>query len=1776
MDQQNLSSLDYSCSYDQNKPNMSSSPMHKMQLKMQHQQRLRDSNQNARSSSSAHVDPFQKIGSKAMSEINLSLADQLENMQLDQNEIQQKSLMLPQQKLSQNHPKDQQMFQQITHKASLSQLMKVGPNHNASLADFRSIIASQPINDIHASQEQLNAIVNAQKHSDYIVSDYMDKIQTRIALLETELKFADRKLQVMFAEYTDMHAKIEKLENLTIAQHSVLANLMSLCSHNQTKEFSNAKELQEKASSLLAMDPQALYNPMEQYGEQMVDNSHNEFHAMLEDMKNEAIIDGSFRSMQSSGIQVPIDDYSSDIDHVALMAYLNEEQSNQERFELFKSLMMNQAERQKLFEESSSLDLMKNLTESTLNKNENFFRSGEVNKNLFSTMSASEHASLGPSSLQMIFEDNEDKGEVKDTSSPKDDKTKEESEGDSLSLSKKDINEVGASRSDSRKSKTKRKKHHQHLQQEHLQLQQSDDPAVGEIVDEILKIENMTDVLQKDHLDELRFLVKTNLKYFENFRKLDKNFLLLLLNSDTELKLGVASLSVSERFQKLMEKLKRNIEMMKKMAPSSDKNLSTKSLTSSSLYSDDEYFQSLKQSLERHNSMQLLLHIQNPNLKAKSPSSVLDLELASSNDFENDDGSSSPPPPAPNGGGESSCYVFKSDNEEPGNSDQEWNPFHSDVMTMMRDPRKKDNETLLNLSPYRFGQRSPKHPKSDSGLSSMSGFSSFEKSPISPSNLTFEPNVNLRQNIRNNQEYIRFLSSQSGAKLAHPSQPHTSQFYFSDIPQVAHQNVTAAATETIFTEENLNYIKELSQNIPICSVIENKSIFDSVSSMNKNNPLNMPINWNNSQKSLNVNVYPDLIVNQDEARASSLQSRLDMLQDEKKLLSQQKMQLKQQEQLQHQQRLLQQQQQLQQKNRKSESGRPKSHLTDHLNFYPSSSSITDYNSSMNLEYQREFATKEKAYHPQQQQKHPKEAQHDEFMQHTHGKYQQHSEKHSQEARDNSENMAAIRGRAHSTSSEKSSYINKVHSWLEMPTKLKKFSKRNRSNSLPGEVETDEAFAKQSYKMGIKKMGVNHEHESDNARHGKKKEVYVMKSYMKGKKKQIAHTMTNIMNKAKVYRRHSFSHSVSDDDENQTTQQSSPSSYKTPRYQQNSSKKSFSDTETDISSAFSDNDDVADNNAAMSLFAMIGETSQPTLSAPQQARNSDTGDSDTGKPSSDYSASSNRKSREIDPEMQTAEGGNSFNLNFTSTSMEFAASRKVGMLRKKGSVSDEQSQQQPQQSNQSNFQQMSDFVTMMSPSAEDEVRDEADEQFGGGFQRVSIKKRAPPPQIVAPLPETTAPTLTTTTPHMLSKTHSIFVDSIDDEKSVNEKDEEPSVSSVSPRPPVPSPRLGYAARSVSIRGGNSLDIPGKEDEGDTRSQHSFRSSRRQSTEENSIDTDDEYFQYEMRNLEELERNSHMESILQDDRNEVINNIIKLDQSFERCEHEPDASVKQMMEQVLRELKVKVKSIEAHDDSIQDEFNNNKKSKKKNVYEKFTMASNIQDMPWNRDSDDDGEYDDHMEQINQLEMEMNDANYGKVKRKRKKVGDKIPKYSPSSSEDDEDDFEKSLPSSSSPPVEDYRIKGDRHSQSSGVTSGPDSPMQSDDDAGSDGTSDHMHVIKSQKNEQLLDQTVQPPEKQEKDRGAPSDEKLASMGAAVEAETLEKSTNENAKPSMKKLMQLSSTISTDSTNQDSGISETSGGPVMGSKWKLLKTLKERKEMTSQGKIKEEDEHTSKKTVS
>ncbi|XP_024945044.1 uncharacterized protein LOC107272004 isoform X6 [Cephus cinctus] len=113
---------------------------------------------------------------------------------------------------------------------------------------------------------------------------------------------------------------------------------------------------------------------------------------------------------------------------------------------------------------------------------------------------------------------------------------------------------------------------------------------------------------------------------------------------------------------------------------------------------------------------------------------------------------------------------------------------------------------------------------------------------------------------------------------------------------------------------------------------------------------------------------------------------------------------------------------------------------------------------------------------------------------------------------------------------------------------------------------------------------------------------------------------------------------------------------------------------------------------------------------------------------------------------------------------------------------------------------------------------------------------------------------------------------------------------------------------------SLEIPwsgrGDPDE-DNRSTHSYRStsrvsSRRQSTED-SIDSEDEWYCYELRKLEELERQSQME---------IEMGVVLVEEPEETEPYEPDEDVKERMSFVLRELRLKAKP---RDEVVEKEIN-----------------------------------------------------------------------------------------------------------------------------------------------------------------------------------------------------------------------------------------------------------------
>ncbi|XP_070502890.1 uncharacterized protein unc-13 isoform X9 [Chironomus tepperi] len=1781
-----------------------SSPIHlqKMQFKLQQrlnenaqmQQQLQQQQQHLQQQQQMSAPPqamsplmVRKIGTKAASAIDLSNGQQPYDMttqlQHQQNVQQmppnpQHSLMLHQQQKfpHQNHPIEQQIFQQFHQKAMLNQLMKIQGN-NASLADFRSIVHNQPqVDDMLASKDQIHAIVNAQKHSDYIVEDYMEKIQTRIALLETELKFADRKLHVLYGEYNEMLAKIDKLENLTIAQQQVLANLLDLC-NNQNQEVTAAKNIQAKAQQLFGIDAQSimsmsqLENFQEPFHQETVDSTATEFNELLEDLKNEAIIDGlrgqggkftqqqqsfqqqqqqqqSFQQQQQQSFQQHQqqfqNDYEGDADYEALIAMINKQMKFQPTFNFLQRneqaqefLKSQEALKQHILQQQNAMELMKNLNDAQLNMEMDFFRSGEINKSLFDAVQQP---------LDMIYEDNEDKDGNGKEASP---------------ISEQQKDDEKSTTSTTKKSKTKKKKHHQQLQLQQFQLQ-SDDQLIHEIIEEVLKLEALTNLVNKNQHDELKNWIKNEIKIFHNLKKLDMNFVTLLVNPVTQPSPN-SSMSLEEedqRFENLMKKIRKNLEILKKTTTTTDvveQQPKDNNLTSSksSIYNDDEYLQSLRKSLDRHNSMQLLLHMQNPNLQSSTTSTTK--SVLNSSDFLSDeqldvDGSSSPPPPAPNG---DVYYPTEDIYAAASHLEQEWNPFHVDILMMKEQQQQLSQQQQqlsqqqsqqlsqqhASLSPYRK-QSSPKNAKSDSGLSSMSGFSSFEKSPNSPSySLPYDhATVTFRGNIRS-QDYLKLLNSYQQMKAAGTAADVTSPFLFSDVtnsPQIQPQNVVvqqSTTTDGIFGEENLNYIKELSQNVPICSIYENKSIFDNVSVIKPASAWEVYVKNQQHVVDEQPKAFPDLIANQEvkapqkssqdaqEAlRNQQQQQQLEALLEQRRKLDAQKQQLKQ-----EQQALLLKTKQRQQQQPSKSSQRQ---LTDHLVYYPSQQSITDYNSSMNLEYQRE-------YPPAREPQHHQNLQHDEFMQHAHAQQQVHLQHLQQrQLQQQQQSQQQLQGNEKIKDKKHHAYLNKMHNWLP-EIKLKKMSKRHRSNSLPGQVDNEEYFENQSYKMNLKQqsqqLSQQPSQQHQQPKHGKKGDIYVMKNYMKGKKKDLVRAMSSVVHKAqKSVRRHSFSHHNLSDDESHP-----PEVRQSPKFQQvratrsmsaapSNKGRSYSDTETDISSMFSDSEE----HSGTPIFATMADS---------MTKHSDAGDSDVAdKVVSDSSAGSKKLQP---PHDANGDQSGQFNLNFTSTSMEFAASRKVGIYRKKSSNAD---------------------------GCDDTGSPTDNDNFDGIFE----KSKKPPS-------------------HMLTKTHSIFVDSIDDNE---EKKPVPmprhDSNDSQPNKPIPSPRFEHS-RSNSIKA--SLEVPGGRDEDDSKSQNSFRtsiSSRRQSTED-SIDTDDEYFYYEMRNLEELERNSHMESILQDNKNQLISNIMSLDKTLA----EPDEDVKKNMSNVLSELKAKVKLREPVESA-------KPKKSSSNIYDKFNFSTNLNDMPWNRESEDDDDAN-YMNQLNQFESEIRDSSYGKVKKKRKKSKQRE-RYekSSSSSADDEDDKSIASPQPAQSAHDDYHLAVDKferpHSQSSGVTSGPDSPIASDDEMelnfnerpghgpGHDVVTDDDKLIvaenyedfkERQKNERLLEHIQQPPQHSNDDRGA-YDGKIQSNTAAAVTELNDNDDDMVGRKTiggMKKLMQLSSTISTDSTNQDSGISDTSGGPAGSSKWKLLKTLKERKEMNNQVKIKEEEECGKEKPV-
>ncbi|XP_017778401.1 PREDICTED: protein unc-13 homolog A isoform X5 [Nicrophorus vespilloides] len=77
---------------------------------------------------------------------------------------------------------------------------------------------------------------NYDPNVDYIISDYMERLGTRLNILETELKYAWRALDLLSQEYIKMWERLEKLESLLYEQQSVIAQLLDFYTSGGSRE----------------------------------------------------------------------------------------------------------------------------------------------------------------------------------------------------------------------------------------------------------------------------------------------------------------------------------------------------------------------------------------------------------------------------------------------------------------------------------------------------------------------------------------------------------------------------------------------------------------------------------------------------------------------------------------------------------------------------------------------------------------------------------------------------------------------------------------------------------------------------------------------------------------------------------------------------------------------------------------------------------------------------------------------------------------------------------------------------------------------------------------------------------------------------------------------------------------------------------------------------------------------------------------------------------------------------------------------------------------------------------------------------------------------------------------------------------------------------------------------------------------------------------------------------------------------------------------------------
>ncbi|XP_041564601.1 uncharacterized protein LOC108145267 isoform X1 [Drosophila elegans] len=1156
--------------------------------------------------------------------------------------------------------------------------------------------------------------------------------------------------------------------------------------------------------------------------------------------------------------------------------------------------------------------------------------------------------------------------------------------------------------------------------------------------------------------------------------------------------------------------------------------------SSTNIYSEDEYIKSLKKSLERHNSMIFLLHLQNPEkhkVSAEMNDALIDSNRASL----------SPPPPAPN-----------------------------DILNF--------NESVNQFS-VEIDSHQQKNTKSDSGLSSMSGWSPNSPGPVGIQNSNF-----LCSKIID--------KSNDDTLTGYPTLPLAGSSNLNSIRTGYDKNSTGKQNDYVISEENLNYIHELSKNLPICSAYENRSIFDinsDANDMEKCSTVDEMIEWDqlNQQDTKNLSTelsnstrMPDLLTT--ETNKSTARSMVNnkfpnvnlgnvKRQNDDGILR-----------YSHVESTMDYEKTVNQCNRR--------YLTDRLVFYPSSNSIIDYNSSNNLDYLGQQNQKRFTREPGSKPALEAPQIHHNFTANTYSQAQL-------------GNLVGPTGSGQSelcfnsvpmmSSADPSSNIkrhsrlgpgvgpakpakvwNKLNTLLVDNLKIKRISKFNRSQSLPGDVQSQGnqrqprgqagscpfishkrsnvtgnqvQLSKRIQKLPMRLIrratgspfGRRLSHTDSAASSDSAADEPSLTSDTAGQKKSFSSKMNNLMKKAKTYKRHSFD----------------------LRRGCN-----MSDIEIDLPDFTSSDNDKSSVFESKIIMNHHGVNADKDFSDQNTCAFEDEQDSDSSMKDINESLSNN----------------------------VFAV---VGDLKK---------MQNP----------IPLAVSTALPSTE-----AANSREIGNVENMTIKM----PEIL----------LETSSQACLQKLNSVCIDDVDDENilgsSVNIGENVPTLNILKTTEeagdtPFNTFLATTTATTVSRNLNGSgvlwvtqqcLDLPnnssyGPREDDDNRSQHSARtlsSSRRQSTED-SIDTDDEYFYYELRQLEEQEQQrteqSGIVSCEQSEDNEVlfsqIGQLLQNDvnggdrfQQSDFCKdgedtinYSPNESVKLRMSEVFCELK-RVVNLQSGDSKIHtasdvviEDF-----AVVKPTGEQFATVSDMhsawqdingdfQNTASEVDSNDDAE----MENNGGGTLHYLNNKQRKLRRLKRKARDRkvnISNKTASSSsschseneyeqEQHSQHFEQCVPKSDAEKEEkDISIK----STASSETSGPDTPAEmSDVEMSENGMENGVKAKVHTSDNANLHDTISPgiPLKVDQKSILQSDEDLNEHKLNNHSQT---NTNLSEVPSQSPdLNRLKSQeLDVDGSQAAGSIGAAAG--LGSSKWKLLKTLKERKieEKNNQDKIKEDE---------